>query len=378
MRNCASIVIGSGRLHRAAVIIAMIAVAHAACAQEAARVVTFNEDTGGAVDAVFAEFGSVTTPGYAAGIIRNGRLVYARGFGAANLDYRIPITPRSAFNVASLSKQFTAAAIALLVLEGKVSLAHPLGKHIAETPARFRDVRLEHLVYMTSGLPEYYRQPRPGGRTWDRDVFTVDDAIAATFAAPRLEFAPGSRWAYSNVNYMLLAKIVERVSGESFAAFLRRRIFGPLEMNDTHVNDDVTRVVANRVVGYNHRAGGGFHRHDRISPHYGGSGVFTTIEDLAKWDRSFESHTLAGPKLTSLLLSTKKFAHGKANDAFGLVWGEYDGLRTLSYEGGDLGFSSYMVRFPDEGLTIIVLSNLGTGRAADKAREVLKVLIRRR
>lgn len=349
--------------------------AHAACAQDAARVMPVNGEIGLAVDAVFVDFRGARTPGYAVGIVQNGRLVYARGFGAANLDYGIPITSRSAFNVASLSKQFTAAAVALLVLEGKLSLVDPLGKHIVETPARFRDVRLEHLLYMTSGLPEYYRQPRPGGRTWDRDVFTVDDAIAATFAAPRLEFRPGSRWSYSNINYMLLAKVVERVSGESFATFLQRRIFDVLEMNDTHVNDDVTRVVANRVVGYNHRRSGGFHRYDRISPHYGGSGMFTTIEDLAKWDRSFETHALAGPKLTSLLLSTKKFAHDKTNDALGLVWGEHEGLRTISYEGGDLGFSSYMVRFPDARLTVIVLSNLGTGRAADKAREVLQLLI---
>jgi CubicO group peptidase (beta-lactamase class C family) len=337
---------GAQNIHRTAAVIAIVAMAHAACAQQAARVMPFDEDTGRAVDAVFADFRGVKTPGYAVGIIRNGRLVYAPGFGAANLDYAIPITPRSVFNVASLSKQFTAAAVALLVLDGKVSLADPLAKHIPETPARFRDVRLEHLVYMTSGLPEYYRQPRPGGRTWDRDVFTLDDAIAATFAAPQLEFAPGSRWAYSNVNYMLLARVVERVSGEPLAAFLQRRVFGPLTMKDTHVNDDVTRVVENRVVGYNHRQTGGFHRHDRISPHYGGSGVFTTIEDLARWDRSFETHALAGPKLTSLLLSTKKFAHEKANDAFGLVWGEHEGLRTLWYEGGDLGFSPTWSAFP--------------------------------
>lgn len=354
-------------------ILACVLLAHAAGAQ---RVVPFTERVGRQVDAVFAGYRSPATPGYAVGIVQKGKLVYARGFGAANLDYGIPITSRSVFNVASLSKQFTAAAIGLLVMDGKLSLEDALGKHIAETPPQFRAVRLEHLVYMTSGLPEYYRQPRPHGRTWERDVFTVDDAIAATFAAPRLEFEPGTRWAYSNVNYMLLAEIVERVSGESFATFLRRRVFEPLRMADTHVNDDVTRVVPNRAVGYNVREGGGYHRHDRISPHYGGSGVFTTIEDLAKWDRSFATHPLGGPKLTALLLSTRKFEHEKANDAFGLVWGEHRGLRTLWYEGGDLGFSSYMVRFPDAALTVIVLSNLGTGRAVDKARAVLDVLVR--
>jgi CubicO group peptidase (beta-lactamase class C family) len=229
---------------------------------------------------------------------------------------------------------------------------------------------------MTSGIPEYYQQARPGGRTWGRDHFTVDDAIAASLGATKLDFPPGTRWAYSNINYMLLAKIVERVSGGSFSSFMQRRVFEPLKMAQTHVDDDVTRVVPNRVTGYNGRPQGGYSRHERLSPHYGGSGVFTTIEDLARWDRSFQSHSLGGPELTALLLGTMRFDHEKVNDAFGLVWGEHRGLRTLWYEGGDAGFSAYMVRLPDNELTVIILSNLGSGRAAAKAREVLDILVR--
>lgn len=326
------------------------------------------------VDAVFADVDK-SAPGYAVGIVQNGKLVYARGFGSANLDYGTPITAKTVFNVASLSKQFTAAALAILIREGKVALDDPVSRHIADFPAQFRAVRVKHLVYMTSGIPEYYRQPRPGGRSWDRDVFTIDDAIAASLARPELEFAPGTRWAYSNVNYMLLAKIVERASGEPFPSFAQKRIFTPLKMTSTHVNDDVTRVVPNRAAGYNLRDGGGFHRHDRLSPHYGGSGVFTTIEDLARWDANFRTHILGGPELTSLILRTMKFEHEKANDAFGLVWGEYRGHRTLWYEGGDLGFSAYMLRFPDLGLSVYVLSNLGTGRAAERGKRVADVVL---
>jgi CubicO group peptidase (beta-lactamase class C family) len=325
-----------------------------------------------AIDAIFADV-RPSGPGYAVGIVRNGKLQYARGFGSANLEAGTPITPKTVFNIASLSKQFTATAIALLIRDRKISLDDPLAKFLPDLPSRFAGVRIKHLVYMTSGIPEYYRQTRSGGRTWN-EHFTVDDAIAASLAQP-LEFEPGSRWAYSNVNYMLLARIVERAGGMSFASFLERRIFAPLKMTGTHVNDDVSRVVPNRAGGYNVREGGGFTHHPRVSPHYGGSGVFSTIEDLARWEESFRTHALGGPELTALQLSTMKFDHAKANDAFGLVWGEYKGHRTLWYEGGDLGFSSYLLRFPDLDFSIIVLSNLGTGRAADRARKIADVLL---
>ena len=161
----------------------------------------------------------------------------------------------------------------------------------------------------------------------------------------------------------------------SFAEFARRNIFEPLGMRNTRFDGDVTRVVPLRAVGYNPREGGGFHKHDRVSPHYGGSGLHTTIEDLFLWDQSFYTHKLGGIELTTLLESTMRFEHPKANDAFGLVWGEYRGLKNLWYEGGDLGFSSYMARFPSERFTIIVLSNLGNGNAQEKARQILDLVI---
>ena len=228
---------------------------------------------------------------------------------------------------------------------------------------------------MTSGIPEYYQLERPGGRSWGGDYFTVADAIAASLAQDALEFEPGSAWAYSNVNYMLLTEIVARVSGLTFSEFARTRIFERLGMSSTHFNDDVTAIVQNRVTGYNFRDGGGFHQHPRTSPHYGGSGLFTTVEDLAIWNNSFLDHSLGGPELTDLLLSTIKFDHDKSNDAFGLVWGDYNGHRTLWYEGGDTGFSSYMVRFPDDDFTVIVLSNIGTGWAAGKANDVIGLFV---
>jgi CubicO group peptidase (beta-lactamase class C family) len=328
-----------------------------------------------AITDVFAKFDRADAPGYAVGIVKNGRLVYARGFGSANLDYNIPITKQTVFNVASLSKQFTAACIGILIRRGQLSLEDELAKFFPAAAKYGASIRIKHLVYMTSGLKEYYRLPRPGGRSWERDYFTVADAIAASLNESELDFQPGTKWAYSNVNYMLLAEIVARVSKMSFAEFARRNIFEPLGMRNTHFNDDVTRVVPLRAIGYNPREGGGFHKHDRISPHYGGSGLHTTIGDLFLWNESFYTHALGGAELTRLLESTMQFEHPKTNDAFGLVWGEYRGLKNLWYEGGDLGFSSYMARFPAERFTLIVLSNLGNGDARGYAHKYLDLLI---
>ena len=325
-----------------------------------------------AVDAHFARYDGAR-PGYAVGIVAGGELVHARGFGQANLSHGLPITPDTVFNIASLSKQVTAAALGLLIVDGDVALDSPVAAYIAEWPEAFAAVEVQHLVYMTSGVPEYYTLERPDGRDWQLDYFTVDDALSVVMAQPALEFTPGSRWAYNNSNYQLIAEIVERVSGMPFSEFVRIRMFEPLGMHDSLVNDDLATVIARRATGYN-VDNDSYRREIRRAPHYGGSGVFSTVRDLARWSMAYESHALGSQELTELLLSTRRFDHDKTNDAFGLVWGEYRGQRTLWYEGGDLGFSSYMVRVPDSGLTIIVLSNLGTGNAAREARAVLDLL----
>ena len=326
------------------------------------------------VDSLFAPYDRAA-PGYAVGLVQHGRLIYARGFGRANLDYDLPITASSVFNVASLAKQFTAAAIAILIRRGKLSLEDEVRRHLPDFPRYPGPIRIKHLVYMTSGLPEYHVLRRSDGRNWATDYFTNDEAIRAVLQQPRLQFPPGTWWAYSNTNYMLLAQIVERASEMPFAEFTRREIFAPLGMTSSHFNTYLGAVVPNRVTGYNVNPNGSYRQEIRQAPHFGGSGLFTSVEDLARWSRSFETHALGGPELTALLLSTMKFQHDKTNDAFGLVWGNHRGHRTLWYEGGDLGFSSYMVRLPDDGLTVIVLSNLGTGRAAERGRRVLDIIL---
>lgn len=346
------------------------------------------------IDAIFAPFDHDGSPGYAVGIVKNGKLVYARGFGRADLDNNTPITPRTSFHLASLSKQFTAAAVALLILDGKLSLETPVEEFFPEVSKYGADLRIKHLIYFTSGLQEYMSLPRSSGTPWfSFYYFTIDEAIAATLRTTKLKFVPGTQWDYSNVNYMLLAKIVERVSGMPLSEFLETRVFAPLDMNASQLNDDSTVVIPNRATGYadrsdervreqlmsvgiNVRRGVGYVRLPRVSPHYGGSGVFSTVEDLVKWGENFHSNRLAGSAFTAQMLHREKFRHDKDNDAFGLVFGSFQGRQMIWFSGGDLDASTFMARLPEEKLTVICLSNMPTGNAEGKARDVLGVMLK--
>ena len=316
----------------------------------------------------------------------------SRGYGLANLDDGIPITPETSFHLASLSKQFTGAAIALLILDNKIALSDPVSKYIPEAAKYGEGLRVEHLVYMTSGLHEYTDLPRTSGDPWMTFYyFTRDEAIATALRPEHLEFAPGTQWAYRNINYMLLTKIVEVVSRQAFSAFMKDRIFSPLGMAQTEIDDDTTEIVPHRATGYALRSdprvakelaaagvaikpGDGWVRLVRVSPHFGGSGVFTTLNDLLDWDKNWYTGSLAGPMFTDLMNRREKFQHDKDNDAFGLVWRSLYGHPMLDYSGGDTDASTYMARFPEQHLTVICLSNMPLGDAEGKTRSLLDLL----
>jgi CubicO group peptidase (beta-lactamase class C family) len=193
---------------------------------------------------------------------------------------------------------------------------------------------------------------------------------------------------------MLLTKVVEKASGLPFADFADRRLFRPLGMAHTQVNADFTAVVPRRALGYNPRTpavvaqartegwyvreGAGRYAwvtNPRTSPHYGGSGVLTTLEDLARWDENFYTRRFGGQPFSDLMHRRERFGHPKDNDALGLVHGRYKGLNTVWYAGGDLGFSSYMLRFPDQRTTVFVLSNMGDGNTTKYARAVADLVL---
>ena len=344
------------------------------------------------IDSLFIKFESSNSPGCAVGIFKDTSIVFEKGYGNADLEYYIPITPETDFNLASLSKQFTAACLALLILEKKVSLEDDVKKYIPALPDYDYPVKIKHLVYMTSGIPEYFNLSRKSGLMWNPYCyFTIDSAIRISLSRKQLEYKPGTKWSYSNINYMLLAKIVEKVSGKTFAEFANENLFEPLGMKNTLVNDDVTEIIKNRAVGYVERnnknlnaflkAGMKLNNDSNLiqvhrnSPHYGGSGIYSTINDLFLWDKNWYTHKFGGQAFYDLMNKRIKFEHPKDNDAFGLAFGNYKGAVTIWYAGSDLGFSTFMIRFPKQKFTVVCLSNLDDENAENYAMEIVGILI---
>ena len=311
------------------------------------------------VDAVFSQFDRPGSVGCALGVVRDGRFLYKKGYGYANLDWDIAVTPTTVFYVGSVSKQFTAASIALLAQEGKLDLDADIREYLPEMLPRTPAVTVRHLIHHTSGVADMYRVMRDNDlSTWDQ--FTREEALAL-LARQDLDFPPGERYSYSNGGYFLLSMIVQRASGKSLKEYSQERIFGPLGMNDTHFHDDPTHIVPRRAMSYMPHAEGGFiqsYQGNFVLP--GAGGLYSTVDDLLKWNENFTTGLVGGPSLQSLIHTKGTLNSGEVLDyAFAIREGEHNGLRTLGHTGSFMGFKAYYVRFPDQRFSTWVLCNMG-------------------
>lgn len=330
-----------------------------------------------AIDAAMAFESNATRPGYAVGVVKKGKLIFAKGYGVKDIETGAVIDADTAFNLASLSKQFTGAAIALEIQKGAIDIDDRLTTHWPQLPEFMHAVTIGHLVYMTSGLPEYYTLPSPSGGWRSEDEFTVQDAISAVFASGALEFAPGTHWSYSNINYQLLAELVSRLNDISFGEYMQSAVFASLEMRNSWVDDKLQSAERAHAAAYIWDDDAQAWREaPRLSTHYGGSGVFSSIADLAKWDRALFGDRQFGENFSAIMLGTKQFAHDKTNDAFGLVHGSYGNEPTIWYEGGDYGVSTYTLRLVNQETTIICLANFGNAGCRNKAQAIADIFIR--
>lgn len=328
------------------------------------------------VDALFAAYEVGDRPGYAIGVVRNGEVIASGGYGLADIEASMPITADTALNLASLSKQFTGASLAKELQAGTLSLDDLLADHWENLPAFMSDITLGHLAYMSSGLPDYYNLRSPKGGWSSEDRFTVDDAISAVFENGRLDDAPGTRWTYSNINYQLLAVLTARLNGSTFAEHMQAIVFAPLGMESTWVDAPIDADRNGRATSYywDDRTAGWVVA-PRLSPHYGGSGIYSSINDLARWNIALYDNKAFGADFTEIMLATRRYEHDKTNDALGLVHSSYQGNDIIWYEGGDYGVSTYMVHLPERSETVICLANFADARCADKARAVVDVML---
>lgn len=313
-------------------------------------------------------------PGAAIGVTRDGVLLLRRSVGLASMNLHVPLGVTSCFRIASVSKQFTCAAILLLERDGLLGVHDPVRQHLPELPESLASITLDHLMRNSSGLRDMLELLRLGGADLTTPV-TEAELDAAIARQVTLNFAPGSRFLNSNSGFRLLGRVIERVSGQSLAAFLDARIFQPLGMTRTHHTPDTAQPVRGLTTGYLPDGQGGFLAARHGFPLGGEGGLVSCVEDLALWARSLSVGGLGGDVATELQ-STSLFTNGVTNNyALGLEVEHWRGLRLVSHGGLWPGFKTAFLRIAEKRLTVIVIANNATLDPHHMALQVLEAAL---
>lgn len=327
-----------------------------------------------AVDKVFSALDKKDSPGCSLVVTRAGKVIYTRGYGMADLDHDLPITPASVFHVASISKEFTAASILMLDQEGKISIDDDIHKFIPELQDFGVKITLRHLLHHSSGMRDQWSLLGLAGWRLNQDLITDQDVLDILSRQKALNFPPGEQYLYSNSGYTLLAITVKRVTGKSIRQFTQERIFGPLGMTHTFFRDNHGEIVKQQAYGYI-RAGKTF---DYRVPQFdttGATSLMTTAEDFAKWMANFDDLRVA-PRVIARMQERGRFNSGAPMDyAFGLQPGTYRGLAIIGHGGADAGYRADFLRFPEEQLSVGCLCNLGNLNPRDFTKQVAEVYL---
>ena len=343
-----------------AAIIIGLTLTHAAAAQSHTRAT--------AVDALMADYARPNAPGASVLVVRDGRVDLARSYGRADVERAIPVRRETNFRLASLTKQFTATAVMQLAADGKLRYDDEIGGIIPALPEFARRVTIRQLLNHTGGLPDYgdFVPDTQTAQVHDRDVpALIGHALAAGFPA-------GTRFEYSNTGYVLLALVVEKVSGQRFADFLHARIFVPLRMTGTVALEEGRSRVSHRAYGYTVDTNG-VRRTDQsnTSATLGDGGIYSSVADLAKWNRAMERHTLVSATAQRIAWTPGVLADGHET-AYGFGWFvERDrGMMRVRHTGESRGFTNAIVLYPERRLTVVVLSNRSGGNTGDIAQRI--------
>ena len=329
------------------------------------------------VDQVFAQWNRTDSPGCALGVYKDGQILYTHGYGMANLNDDVPITPETVFHVASMSKQFTAFSILLLASQGKLSLDDDIHKYIPELQDFGVPITLRQMMHHTSGLRDQWALLNLAGWRYSQDLITDDDVLSVVTRQKALNFKPGEKYMYSNTGFTLLAQVVKRVSGMSLREFTSKNIFVPLGMTHTHFRDDHQEVIKHDALGYDQPGPGKPFRMSLTNfDTAGATSLHTTVEDLALWDENFYHPRVGSPAIIAQMVEPGKLNSGKLQDyASGLFIGIYRGLPTVGHGGADAGYRSNIVRFPDQHFGASVLCNVADADPGDLANQVADILL---
>jgi CubicO group peptidase (beta-lactamase class C family) len=311
------------------------------------------------IDQLFTLWNSIESPGAAVAVEKDGKVIYKKGFGSAELEYNIPVTPQTVFHIASISKQFTCFSILLLEKQGKLSINDDIRKYIPEVPDFGKVITLNHLMHHTSGLRDQWELLAMAGWRLD-DIITKDQILRLVSRQKALNFNPGDEFLYCNTGFTLLAEVVARVSGQTFPDFTRTHIFGPLKMTNTLFYDDCEKIVKNRAYSF-YADSTGYKKSILSYSNAGATSLFTTAEDLCQWSRNFENPLVGDKEIINRMNIRGILNKGDTiTYAMGQDIGKYKGLKIISHGGADAGYRSFLVRFPGQNFSVNVLSNLAS------------------
>jgi CubicO group peptidase (beta-lactamase class C family) len=333
-------------------------------------------DSVAAVDRIFAGWTSRATPGCAVGVARDGRAILERAYGMANLEYDAPNTAETIFEAGSVSKQFTATAVVLLALDGKLALDDPIRKYLPELPAVDQPITIRHMLHHISGLRDWGVVAAAAGWPRGSRAHTQAHVLDIMSRQHALNYPVGSEYLYSNSNYNLSAMIVERVSGMPFSEFTRKRIFEPLGMTSTSWRDDYTRVVKGRSTAYSSSGAGPWRLDMPFENAHGNGGLLTTVDDLLKWNQNFVTSAVGGAALLNELQQRGRLTNGRdISYALGLVVDDYRGVPEISHTGATGGYRAFLARYPRQKLSVALLCNVGNANPGGLGHRIADVFL---
>jgi CubicO group peptidase (beta-lactamase class C family) len=325
------------------------------------------------IESLFRDYSQVNAPGVALMVIREGKPIFAKGFGLADLQHKTPSTTNTNFRLASVTKQFTAMAVMMLVEKKKLMLDERLANFFPEFPEAGKQVSVRHLLTHTSGLLDYEDLIPPG-----TTIPVLDqDVLRLLLKQNKTYFPPGSQYRYSNSGYALLALIVEVRSGQKFARFLKENIFEPLKMTNTLAYEEGYGAIPNRASGYS-LGTNGWQRADQslTSSVLGDGGVYSSLADLFKWDQALYKSRLVSEPMLRVAFSPAT-ATDKPGRSYGFGWyvGEYHGLREIWHSGETIGFRTRIARFPEKKFTVIILANRSDAKLEELPHKIADLVL---
>lgn len=328
------------------------------------------------IDRVFKAYDKPDVPGCALGVFRDGKIAYARGYGFADLERHVPITPATLFDVGSTSKQFAAASVILLAEEGKLSLGDDIRKYIPELPDYGTPITIDNLLRHTSGLRDYDGLLDLAGHGLE-EVTTDSQALALVASQRHLNFPTGTRYSYSNTGYFLMSVVVQRVTGKSLTDFAHERIFLPLGMTHTRYRNKAAMLIPGRALGYAPDDKAGFRNSMSNWEETGDGSVHISVDDALKWDENFYHPRVAvgGAALVAQLQQRGTLNNGDTiNYARGLSVDHYRGLRRVEHGGAWIGYRAAFNRFPDKHTSVVIFCNsdaIEPGSLADQVTDIV-------